>query len=159
MDATFWATVALVVFVAGLVWLKLPGKIGTMLDARADGIRRELDEARRLREEAQAVLAEYQRKRLEAEAEAEQILAVAKAEAERMTVEANDALAEMIARRTATAEAKIVQAEGQAVAEVKARAADVAIAAARIILADKVKGDVAGRLVDEGIATARSRLN
>jgi len=159
MDATFWATVALAIFVAGLVWLKLPGKIGAMLDDRAERIRKELDEARRLREEAQVLLAEYQRKRREAEGEAEQILAIAKAEADRMTTEANEALAEMITRRTAAAEAKIAQAEGHAVAEVRARAADVAIAAARLILSDKVKGDVAGRLVDDGIATARTRLN
>lgn len=159
MDATFWATVALVIFVAVLIRLKLPGKAGGMLDERAERIRKELDEARRLREEAQAVLAEYQRKRREAEVEAEQILAVAKAEADRMTTEANEALAEMISRRTATAEAKIAQAEGQAVAQVKARAADVAIAAARLILEDKVKGAVAGRLVDDGIAAARARLN
>ena len=159
MDATFWALVALLILVAGLLWMKLPGKVVALLDARAERVRKELDEARRLREEAQAVLAEYQRKRREAEAEAEQILAVAKAEADRMTAEAKEALAEMVARRTAAAEAKIAQAEGQAVAEVKARAADVAIAAARLLLQEKVKGEVAGRLIDDGIAAARTRLN
>jgi F-type H+-transporting ATPase subunit b len=159
MDATFWATVALVLFIALIVYLKVPGKVGSSLDERANRIRRELDEAKRLRQEAEAVLAEYQRKRREAEAEAAQILTLAKADAERMTVEANAALEEMIRRRTAAAEAKIAQAEGQAVAAVKARATDVAIAAARHVLADKVKGGVADRLVEDGIATAKARLN
>lgn len=159
MDATFWALVGLVLFIALIVYLKVPGKITAALDARAARIRHELDEARRLREEAQAVLAEYQRKRKEAEAEAESILSIAKVEAERMTTDARAALDEMIARRTATAESKIAQAEAQAVAEVRARAAEVAVAAARVILEDKVKGAVAGQLLDEGIATVKSRLN
>jgi len=159
MDATFWALVGLILFFAIVVYLKVPGKLTAALDTRSARIRQELDEARRLREEAQAVLAEYQRKRKEAEAEAETILASAKLEAERMTTEAGEALDEMIARRTATAESKIAQAEAQAVAEVRARAAEVAVAAAKVILEDKVRGAVAGQLLDEGIATVKARLN
>lgn len=159
MDATFWALVGLVLFFVLIAYLKVPAKITAGLDGRAERIRRELDEARRLREEAQAVLAEYQRKRKEAEAEAETILSTAKVEAERMTTEARAALDEMIVRRTAAAETKIAQAEAQAVAEVRARAAEVAVAAARVLLEAKVTGDVAGRLLDDGIATVKARLN
>lgn len=159
MDATFWALVGLILFLVLIAYLKVPGKITAALDNRAERIRRELEEARRLREEAQAVLAEYQRKRKEAEAEAETILSTAKVEAERMTAEARAALDEMIARRTAAAETKIAQAEAHAVAEVRARAAEVAVAAARVMLEDKVKGDVANQLLDEGIAAVKSRLN
>ena len=159
MDATFWALVGLVLFFVLIAYLKVPAKITAGLDGRAERIRRELDEARRLREEAQAVLAEYQRKRKEAEAEAETILSTAKVEAERMTTEARAALDEMIVRRTAAAETKIAQAEAQAVAEVRARAAEVAVAAARVLLEAKVKGDVAGRLLDDGISTVKARLN
>lgn len=159
MDATFWAFVALVIFLAVVLYLKVPTKMTAGLDSRADRIRRELDDARRLREEAQAVLAEYQRKRREAEEEASSILAVAKAEAERMTVEAGEALEEMIRRRTAAAETKIAMAESQAVAEVRARAADVAIAAARIVLEGKVVGGIADRLIEDGISAAKTRLN
>lgn len=159
MDASFFALVGLILFFALIAYMKVPGKITAALDSRAERIRRELDEARRLREEAQAVLAEYQRKRKEAEAEAETILSTAKLEAERMTTDARQALDEMIARRTATAETKIAQAEAQAVAEVRARAAEVAVAAARVILQDKVTGDVAGRLLDDGIIAVKTRLN
>lgn len=159
MDATFWALVGLILFFALIIYLKVPGKITASLDNRADRIRRELEEARRLREEAQAVLAEYQRKRKEAEAEAEAILSTAKVEAERMTTEAREALDEMIARRTTAAETKIAQAEAHAVAEVRTRASEMAVAAARLMLEEKVKGDVAGRLLDEGIAAVKSRLN
>lgn len=159
MDATFWAMIALFVFIIAMVYLKIPAKLAGSLDARADRIRRELDDARRLREEAQAILAEYQRKRREAEAEAESILALAQAEADRMTAEASASLEEMIARRTAAAEAKIAQAEGQAIAAVRARATDVAIAAAQHLLTAKVKGAVADRLIADGIETAKTRLN
>jgi F-type H+-transporting ATPase subunit b len=159
MDASFFALVGLILFFALIAYMKVPGKITAALDSRAERIRRELDEARRLREEAQAVLAEYQRKRKEAEAEAETILSTAKLEAERMTTDARQALDEMIARRTATAETKIAQAEAQAVAEVRARAAEVAVAAARVILQDKVTGDVASRLLDDGIIAVKTRLN
>lgn len=159
MDATFWAFVSLVLFLALIVYLKVPGKIGSALDKRADTISKELDEARRLREEAQALLAEYQRKRREAEDEAAAIVAEAKLEAERLTTEANAALEEMIERRTKAAERKIEQAEGQAIAEVRARATDLAVAAAREILGNTVKGDVANDLLGKSIDEVKARLN
>lgn len=155
----FWALISLIIFLAILVYYGVPGMIVRSLDGRADRIRKELDEARRLREEAQALLADYQRKRREAEEEAEQIVSDAKSEAERMTEEANAKLEDMIARRTKAAEDKISQAENQAVAEVRARAADLAIAAAERILSDKVKGQVADDLVAQSMDAVRTRLN
>lgn len=159
MDASFWALVGLILFFALLWYLKVPGMITGGLDKRADDIRTELDEARKLREEAQALLAEYQRKRHEAESEAEAIVAEANAEAERMTAEANKALEEMIARRSKAAEDKIAQAESQAVAEVRAKAADIAVDAARTILTAKVKDKVADDLLARSIDQVKTHLN
>ncbi len=159
MDATFWALVALVIFLAVVIYLKVPGKIAEGLDKRADTIRDELDEARRLREEAQALLAEYQRKQREAEAEAEDIVREAKADAERLTAETNQALEEMIERRTKAAEAKIAQAEVQAVAEVRTMAADLAVAAAGRVLSEKVTGDTADDIIAQSIKDVKARLN
>lgn len=159
MDATFWAFVGLVIFLGAMVWIKIPSKIGSALDKRADAIRSELDEARRLREEAQALLSDYQRKRHEAEAEAEAIIAEASAEAERLTVETNQALEELIARRSKAAEDKIAQAETQAISEVRARAADIAVAAAEQILSATVKDKVADDILSKSIDQVKAKLN
>jgi F-type H+-transporting ATPase subunit b len=159
MDATFWALIALVLFFVVIIWAKVPGMITKSLDDRAVKIRDELNEARRLREEAQSLLADYRRKRQEAENEAEAIIADAKEEAERLTAETNRALEEMIARRTRAAEYKIAQAESQAIDEVRARAADVAVLAAERVLARKVTGAVADDLMARSIEDVKARLN
>ncbi len=159
MDASFWALIALILFFALLAYLKVPGMVTRNLDSRADKIRDELNEARRLREEAQSLLADYQRKRREAESEAEAIVAEAKEDAERLTAETNAALEDMIARRTKAAETKIAQAETQAIAEVRARAADVAVSAAEKVLAAKVTGSVSETLLTKSIEEVRTRLN
>jgi F-type H+-transporting ATPase subunit b len=159
MDASAWALVGLLLFLALIAYLKVPGTVGAGLDKRADNIRKELDDARKLREEAQSLLADYQRRRQEAEAEAEGIVAEAKREAERMTEEANAALEDMIKRRTEAAERKIAQAEGQAIADVKARAADIAVAAAEAILAKKVDGKIGEDLLAQSIKDVSARLN
>ncbi len=159
MDATFWALVGLILFFALIIYIKVPGKIGASLDARAETIRKDLEDARKMREEAQALLSEYQRKRHEAEGEAEAIIAEATTEAERLTVETNQALEEMIARRTKAAEDKIAQAEAQAVAEVRAKAADIAVAAAEHILTAKVKDKVADDILTKSIGQVKDRLN
>src|SRR5690606_31900366 len=145
MDATFWATVGLVIFLAIVVYLGVPGMVGKSLDARAERIRNDLDEARRLREEAQQLLAEYQRKRKEAEQEAGDIVASAKREAEMLVAEAKTRTEEYVARRSALAETKIAQAERDAVNEVRSRAVDLAVEAAGRLLADRVdsKADAA----------------
>ncbi|MFC6490247.1 F0F1 ATP synthase subunit B [Nitratireductor sp. GCM10026969] len=159
MDATFWALVALIIFLAVLVYYKVPGMMNQTLDKRAERIRNELEEARELREEAQQLLAEYQRKRREAEQEAEELVAAAKREAKIIVAEAKSKTEEYVTRRTALAEQKIAQAERDAVNEVRARAVDVAIAAAGSILAEKVDGEVSGTLFENSLKEVKSKLN
>jgi len=137
LDATFWAFVALLIFLGVVFYMKVPGMIGAALDKRAVKITAEIEEARRLREEAQQLLAEYQRKRKEAEAEAADIIAAAKREAELLTKEAKAKTEDYVTRRTALAEQKIAQAEREAVNEVRASAVDIAVEAARSLLAGK----------------------
>ena len=158
MDNTFWAFVALLIFLGIVVYFGVPRIIGQMLDKRIKQISDELDEAKRLREEAAALLVEYEQKRVSAEKEAEEIVTAAKQDAERMTADAQTALEDLIARRTKAVEDKIAQAEAQAVADVRSRSADLAIEAARVILAEQVakNGD---KLVENAIKDVGSRLN
>jgi F-type H+-transporting ATPase subunit b len=159
LDATFYALVGLVIFLALVVYLKVPGVVGKSLDARADRIRDELEEARRLREEAQSLLAEYQRKRKEAEKEATEIVAIAQREAHGMLEEAKKKTEEYVARRNRLAEEKIAQAEIEAVNEVRASAVDIAVAAASRILADKVDAKTAADLFKSSLTEVKSRLH
>ena len=163
MDATslasLWAFISLLIFFGVIVALKVPGKIGAALDGKVAAIEAELAEAKRLREEATALLAAYKQKAADAELEAQSIVAEAKAEADRLAAETSKALDELIARRTKAAEAKIAQAEAQAVAEVRSRAADVAVAAAEKLLAAKVAGPTGATLVAKGIAEVAAKLN
>lgn len=158
-DATIWAFVGLVLFLILIGSLGVFGKVGAMLDKRGADIANELEEARRLRVEAQALLAEYQAKRTAAEAEAAEIVENAKAEAQRLTADAQVSLKEMIERRTKAVETKISQAETQALAEVKAVAAEVAIAAATRLLGQKVTGTVASDILSKSINDVKARLN
>ncbi len=159
LDATFFALVGLVIFLLLVVFLKVPGTVGKSLDARADRIRDELEEARRLREEAQSLLAEYQRKRKEAEKEATEIVAIAQREAHGLFEEARKKTEEYVARRNKLAEQKIAQAEVEAVNEVRASAVDIAIAAASRILADKVDTKTSSDLFKSSLTEVKSRLN
>lgn len=159
MDATFWALVALLIFLGIVVYVKVPGMIARSLDARAERIRHELDEARRLREEAQQLLAEYQRKRKEAEKEAADIVAAAKREADMLAEEARQRTEEYVARRTTLAENKIAQAEQDAVNEVRARAVDIAVEAAGRLLADRVDAKVGGELFKAALKDVRGKLH
>jgi F-type H+-transporting ATPase subunit b len=158
-DATFWALVALVIFIGLLVYMKVPAMVGKSLDDRADRIRSELEEAKRLRDEARELLGQYERRRKEAETEAQQIVASAKHEAELITREAKAKTEEFVTRRTAMAEQKIAQAEAQAVAEVKSTAVDLAIEAAHKLIAAKAAGKTAESLVASSIAEIKSKLN
>ncbi|MCD7059261.1 F0F1 ATP synthase subunit B family protein [Pelagibacterium xiamenense] len=158
LDATFWAFIALILFFAVIIYLKVPGMIAGHLDSRIKKIEEDLDEAKRLREDAQALLAEYERKRKAAETEADEIVAAAREDAERMTTEAQEALEDLVARRTKAVEDKIAQAEAQALAEVRARSADVAVEAARVLLVDQVK-EQGSELVDESIREVGAKLN
>jgi len=159
LDAEFWVAVAFVVFLAGLIYLGVHEMLLKFIDQRRDRIKAELDEARRLKEEAQALLAQYQKKQREAEQEAAAIIAGASAEAERMMAEAKTKMEEFVARRGKMAEAKIAQAEAQAVADVRAAAAEAAVSAAEKILTQTVKGEVADRLVAKGIDEVKTKLN
>ncbi len=158
-DAPFWALIALVVFFGIVIYLKVPGMTTSVLDRRAAGIRYEIDQARKLREDAQALLADYQRRAREAEVEAEEIIDQARREAEALSVEARKRMEEYVAGRTKLAEQKIAQAENQAVQEVRALSADVAIAAAEKLLAARIKGEAGAALIDKAIGEVRSKLN
>ena len=129
------------------------------LDARGARIKAELDEAVKLRKEAEGVLAEYRRKQSEAEKVAESIILNARGEAERMAADAKIKIDEFIARRTKMAETKIAQAEAQAVADVRSAAADAAIAAAETILVKTTRGPAAEALVSQGIRDLKVKLN
>jgi F-type H+-transporting ATPase subunit b len=159
MDATFWATVALIIFLAIVFYMKVPGTIGKALDKRAEKIQGELEEARRLREEAQQLLAEYQRKRKEAEKEAAEIVEHARREADQFVAEAKQKTEDYVVRRTALAEQKIAQAERDAVNEVRARAVDVAVESARAVLAGKVDATADAKLFKSSLQDLKSRLN
>jgi F-type H+-transporting ATPase subunit b len=158
-EAEFWVAVAFVTFVGVMIYFGVHKLIVNALDQRSGGIRAELDEARRLKEEAAALLAEYRRKQQTAEREAAEIVAGAKLEAERLAAEAKTRMDEFVARRTKMAETKIAQAEAQALADVRAAAADAAVAAAEKILTETVKGSVADDLLTKGIAELKSKLN
>jgi F-type H+-transporting ATPase subunit b len=154
-----WVAVAFVIFIGVLLYVGVHKKLIEALDHRSARIKAELDEARRLREEAAKLLAEYQRKQAAAEREAEAIVADAKAEAERVAAEARTKMEEFVARRTKLAEAKIGQAEAQALADVRAAAADAAVTAAEKILRDTAKGKIADDLIAQGIADVKAKLN
>ncbi|SCB19565.1 F0F1 ATP synthase subunit B [Rhizobium multihospitium] len=158
-DNTFFAFVSLLIFLGLIVYLKVPGMMAKSLDDRADQIRNELAEAKRLREEAQHLLAEYQRKRKEAEAEAAHIVAAAEREAEMLTNEARKKTEEFVANRTALSEQKIKQAEADAMKAVRSAAVDLAIAAAESVLAKKADGSVQSGLFSDAVKEVKTRLN
>ncbi|MCG8696252.1 MAG: ATP F0F1 synthase subunit B [Minwuiales bacterium] len=158
-DPTFWVAISFVGFVLVAFYFKLPAMIGKQLDDRSERIAKELEEAQRLREEAQALYAEYKRKAEDAVKQAEQIVQQAKVEADEMAKEARAATETMLERRKAQAEMKIQQAEAQAVKEVREATVDVAITAARQVMQSEVTGDKAGKLIDASIADLDKHLN
>lgn len=158
-DNSFWALIGLVLFLLLMVYFKVPGMIAKALDSRAGKIKSDLDEARELKEEAKQQLAEYQRRRREAEVEAKEIVAAAEREASMMLQDARVKTEEYVTRRTAMAETKIAQAEIEAIAEVRSSAVDIAVAAASRILAERGNAGESGRFIDQSIAEVRSRLN
>ncbi|ASY67915.1 F0F1 ATP synthase subunit B [Sinorhizobium fredii] len=159
LDATFYALVGLILFLALIAYLKVPGKIAEALDARADKIGNELAEAKRLREEAQSLVAEYQRKRKDAEAEAANIVAAAQREAEMLTAEAKQKTEDYVARRTALSEQKIKQAESDAINAVRTAAVDLAISAAEKVLAAKTDATAQETLFKQALGEVKGRLN
>lgn len=159
LEAEFWVAVAFVIFLAVLWRLGVHRKAIQSLDQRAKRIADELDEARKLRDEAQAILAESEKKRREAEREAQDIITGAREEAERVAAEAKAKAEEFVARRTQMAQQKIAQAESQAVAEVRAAAAEAAVSASQRILGRTVQGKVADDLISQGIRDVKTKLN
>jgi len=159
INAEFWVAVAFLVFVGLMVYWGVHRSMLDALDKRQARIKAELDEALRLKEEAGKLLAEYRDRHHQAEREAEAIVASARKEAERLAAEAKTKMEELVARRTSMAETKISQAEAQALAEVRAAAADAAVAAAEKILAESAKGKVADDLIARGISEVRAKLN
>ena len=156
MDAEFWVALGFTCFVLlAIFYFKTHSRIGKALDDRGARIRGELDEAERLRREAAAVLASFEGKRAQAEKEAADLVAQARAEAELIAKEAEERLADFVRRRTAQAEQKISNAETQAMAQVRAAAADAATAAAEIVLREDAKGGFADRLVEQGIGDVK----
>ncbi|MBI1264709.1 MAG: F0F1 ATP synthase subunit B [Alphaproteobacteria bacterium] len=158
-DTSFWTFVGLISFFVILFFAGVHKALGKALDDRAEKIRGELDEARRLREEAQELLASYERKHAEAAEEAEQIIKKARAQAEYLREQAQDEITDRIERRTAMAEQRIAQAQAQAAKDVRSLAADLAIDAARNLLTDGLTKPQRTKLVKSAIADVEDRLN
>jgi F-type H+-transporting ATPase subunit b len=158
-QAEFWVALGFFAFIGLLAYVGVHRMLIKALDDRAGRIKAELDEARKLKDDAAQLLADYQRKRGEAENEAQEIIAGANAEAERLAVEAKVKIEEFVERRTKMAEVKITQAEAQATADVRSAAAEAAVAAAAKVLSQEAKGKLAGELIARGIDDVRKKLN
>jgi F-type H+-transporting ATPase subunit b len=158
-EAEFWVAVAFVIFIGVLGYFRVHELLLKSIDDRRERIKAEFDEARRLKAEAEALLATYRRKQQEAEHEAQAIVAGARTEAERLATEAEAKIEEFVVRRTKMAENKIAQAEAQALADVRSAAAEVAVAAAKTILTRTVKDKVADNLLAKGIEDFKGKLN
>lgn len=154
-----WVAVGFLIFIGLVVYLKVPAMVTKALDERADRIRNELDEARKIREEAQALLAEYQRKQNDAAKEAESIIAQAREDADVFAREARSKLTESLERRRKLAEDKIARAEADAIEDVRRYAADVAVAAASQLLDQEISDAKAKNLIDDGIKAVHEKLN
>ncbi|WP_322515473.1 ATP F0F1 synthase subunit B [Rhodopseudomonas palustris] len=158
-EAETWVAISFVILMGIFAYLGVHRTVLKALDNRRDRIKAELDEARKLKDEAAKLLADYRARRAQAEREAEAIIASAKADAERIAAESKAKLEDFVVRRTKTAESKIALAEAQAVADVRTAAAEAAVSAAATILSQSVKGQVADDLLGKGIQEVRSKLN
>jgi F-type H+-transporting ATPase subunit b len=158
-EPEFWVAVAFVILMGVFAYVGVHRTVLKALDHRSDRIKAELDDARRLKDEAAKLLAEYKARHATAEREAEDIISSARAEAERIAAEARVKLEDFVGRRTKTAESKIALAEAQALADVRAAAANAAVAAASTILSQSVKGAVADELLAKGMNEVRAKLN
>ena len=155
----FWVGAAFMCFWGLLTYLRVPQNAVASLDSRRERISAEIEEARRLREEAQKTLANYERRTRSADEEAAEIVARAKRDSEAMAAEAKEKLAETMERRTKAATDRIAQAEAQAVADVRRAAAKAATEAAEILLRERMEGGAGSQQIDAAIGTVRERLN
>ncbi len=155
----FWVGVAFVIFLA-IAWRlgAFKSMIGS-LDARGRRVRAELDEAQRLRAEAEALLVEYKRRRDEAEREAQDIVSAAREDAERVAREAHDRMTDFVRRRTVAAETKIAQAEANAMQQVRAAAADAAVRVSETLLRDQMRGGAAEDLLARSLTEVQGKLH
>lgn len=158
-NPAFWVGVAFFIFIGIMIYVKLPATIAASLDARAAKISAQLDEARTLREEAQALLAQYQRKQRDATKDAEEMVVQAKEEAKLFAKEAEQNLEELLERRSRSATEKIAQAEAQAVKEVRAAAVSVAVGAAEKVVREHLDRKDMDSLLDSAIAELDDRLH
>ena len=158
-DASFWVAVSFVLFILLLMYFRVPKMVTDALDARSAAIAAELDEAQRLREEAQALLASYQRKQRDAEKEAEEIVQRAEADAKRLAEETREILTQQMQRRMKQAEEKIAQAEAQALKEVQNLTTDIAIESAREVIAGNLDSRAQETIANDGIRDLRARLS
>ncbi|KPA23256.1 ATP synthase subunit b precursor [Shimia sp. SK013] len=158
-NTDFVVTLGFILFIAVLFYFKVPSLLGGMLDKRADDIKSELDEARALREEAQTVLASYERKQQEVKEQAARIIAQAKEEAQNAAIQAKADLEDSIVRRLAAAQDQIASAQASAVKEVRDQAVSVAIAAARNVISDQMTAADANKLIETGISEVDSKLH
>ena len=158
-EPEFWVAVAFVILLGVFAYFGIHRTVLQSLDHRRDRIKAEIDDARRLKDDAAKLLAEYKARHASAEREAQDIIASAQAEAERIASEAKAKLEDFVARRTKTAESKIALAEAQAIADVRSAAANAAVTAASSILSQSVTGSVADDLLAKGITEVRQKLN
>lgn len=158
-NTDFVVLLAFLLFIAILVYFKVPGMMGGLLDKRADSIRADLDEAKALREEAQTLLASYERKQKEVQGQADRIVAAAKDEAEKAAVQAKEDIKASVARRLASAEDQIASAQAAAIREVRDRAVVVAIGAARDVIAAQMTAAEGNKLIDDSISTVEAKLH
>ncbi|KCV81378.1 F0F1 ATP synthase subunit B [Actibacterium atlanticum] len=158
-NTDFVVLLAFLLFIGVLVYFKVPGMLGGMLDKRADDIRSELEQAKALREEAQTILASYERKQQEVKEQSERIVAHAREEAEAAAVQAKDDLAASIERRLQAAEDQIASAEATAVREVRDRAVAVAVQAASEVITKRISDEKSDALIDDAIAQVGAKLH
>lgn len=159
IGAEFYVLLGFIVFVCGLGYLGVHRLVLKSLDARGEQITAELSQATKLREEAVALLASFEKKKIEAEAQATRIVAEARAQAEQLSKDAQARMADFVVRRTRQAEGKIAFAEAQAAADVRAAAADHAARAAEIVLRGETQGPIGAELIASDIAGLKARLN
>jgi len=154
-----WVALAFLLFLAGLGYIGVHRMIGKSLDERAGRIKAELDEARKLKDEAAQLLADYRHKREQAESEAQEIVAGAKAEAERLAIEAKVKIEEFVARAPRWPKSRSPRPKRRPAADVRSAAAEAAVAAAAKVLSHEAKGSLAGELIAKGIDDVRKKLN
>ena len=158
-NTDFVVLLAFILFIAVLVYFKVPTTMGKMLDGRAEGIKTEIEEARKLHEDAQTLLASYERKQKEVQEQADRIVAAAKQEAAAAGEQARVDLAKSVERRLAAAEEQIGSAEAAAIKEVRDQAIVIAIAVSREIIGKQMTAAEANKLIDDGITQVDAKLH